>query len=76
LVQSFRIEAHYHFVVDHHGWCGTTAIFINQVADGNGMKLDVPLLVFDSSSREVGLKPFARGSAGLGEYDDFSGHGM
>ena len=55
LVQSLRVEAHDYLIVNHQRGCGTTAIFINQIADGHGVKLDVSLLVLDSSSREVGL---------------------
>ena len=74
MIQPIRIEADNHFFPNHRSWGGTAAIFINQVTHGRGMELDVPLLVVDTPSREVGLKPFAGRSAGLREDDDLFAH--
>jgi hypothetical protein len=74
LVQPLRIEAYDHFFPNYGGWGGTAAIFINQVTNGRRVKLDVALLVFDTPSREVGLKPFAGRSARLGEDDNLLFH--
>ena len=55
LVQTFRIEAYDHLIIDDGCRRGTAAIFINQVADCHWMCFYVALFVFDSPSREVGL---------------------